>query len=376
MMIVAGEASADAHAAAMVRELLKLRPGLDVFGVGGKQLEAAGAELLFDFSGVGVVGFTEVLPELGRFYRAYRSLLKAVRERRPRGVVLVDLPDFNLMLARKIKRIRPETRIIYYICPQVWAWRRGRIKKIARRIDAMLAIFPFEVEIYEKAGMDVEFVGHPLKDVVTPSADRDALRGEFGIGADEFAIALAPGSRKAEIERYLPVMAETAAALSKERGLKKFILARAPTLSRELIEDNLGPARGLDKVIEGRAWDMFHASDLAIAASGTVTLEAALIGTPAIALGAASRITFLLAKSSALVDNFSLPNIILGREVIPELLQDEVRTDRILEIIRDWLDHPEKLDTIRDELVAVGEALGQGGASRRAARAVYRRLFE
>jgi lipid-A-disaccharide synthase len=375
IMIVAGEASADARAAGMVRELRALHPGVEVYGVGGQALAAAGAELLFDFSRAGVVGLLEVLPELGRFYRAYRTLAQSVAERRPVGVVLLDLPDFNLLLARKLRRVAPETRIIYYISPQVWAWRKGRVKTIAARADAMLTLFPFEVDLYRAAGMDAEFVGHPILDEAKATATRDELRREFGAGPGP-AIAVLPGSRKAEIERYLPLMAETCRRLNQRIPGLTFLLARAPNLKPEQLQRNLGAAGGLIKIIDGRACDVMAAADLCLAGSGTVTLEAAVMGTPMVVVGAVSRLTYALAKPFVDAPYIGLPNVIAGREVVPELVQRDATPERLTAAAADLLEHPEKAARIREDLAQVKAALGEGGASRRAAEAVSRRLWK
>lgn len=376
IMVVAGEASADAHAAAMIEELYKLRPGLEVYGVGGKALRAAGADLIADFSAVGVVGLTEVVPELRRFYSTYRSLLKSIPERSPHGVILLDLPDFNLILARKIKQINPRVRIIYYISPQVWGWRPGRVKKIAERVDSMLVLFPFEVDIYKDAGMDVEFVGHPLKDTAKPTADSEALRDEFGLSGTGPVIALLPGSRRAEVNRYLPVMAAAAANLLQERPGIQFVLARALTVDEDLIRHNLGPACPSVRMVSGRTCDVLAASDLALVASGTATLESAIIGVPMIVLGALSRLSSVILKPFSLVSHYSLPNIISGREIVPELIQNEMKADMLLQAARSLLDHGEIMEKMKEELFEVREKLGPGGASRRAALAVHQRLWK
>jgi lipid-A-disaccharide synthase len=375
LMVVAGEASADSHAAALVRELRALRPGLCVFGVGGAALKAAGAEILFDFSRTGVVGIAELWPQLGRFYQAYRRLLQSVAERKPRGVVLLDLPDFNLLLAKKIRRLAPDTTIIYYISPQVWAWRAGRVKTIAQRAHVMLTLFPFEAEIYRRTGMDVEFVGHPLKDLARPSRPAGELRREFGVEGAHPVIAVLPGSRRAEVERYLPVMASAAVRLKAERPEAEFLLAQAPTLSSGLIRRCLPPAQDIIRVMEARVYDVLAVSDLAMAGSGTVTLEAALMDVPVVVLAAVSWLSWVVGKLLVKVDMFSLPNVLAGQPIVPELVQHEARPQRLYEEVKRLLEHPEKTATIKKEFARVRDLLGEGGASARAARAVHRRLW-
>lgn len=375
IMIVAGEASADAHAAALISELRKLRPGLEVYGLGGQALKAEGAELFLDFSRVGVVGLTEILPELKRFYQAYRALVKSIPERQPRGVILLDLPDFNLYLAKRIKKLRPETKIIYYISPQVWGWRPGRVKKIAKRADAMLVLFPFEKEIYQRAGMDVEFVGHPLGERVKTSAAREQLREELGVAGSRPVIALLPGSRKAEIEICLPIIAKFVLKLSGKRPETRFLLARAPTVDANMVRGLLGEAETMVTVMGERTWDVLGASDLAVVASGTATLETAILGVPMVVIGAVSRISYHIIKPLTLVDLYSLPNVISGREVVPELIQYDLTPQSLLEKVENMLDHPEVTEKMKAELSAVRKALGPKGASRRAALAVHGRLW-
>ena len=372
--IVAGEASADAHAAALVRELRSLRGGLEVDGAGGSRLREEGVDLRFDFSSVGVVGITEIVPELKRFYDAYRALLRGVAERRPQGVILLDLPDFNIFLAGRIKKYYPETQIIYYISPQVWAWRPGRVKKIAARADAMLTLFPFEVEIYRRAGMDVEFVGHPLRDSARPSASPEELRRELRLDSGP-VVALLPGSRRGEIARLLPTMVEAGRRLLADKPGAVFVLPRAPTLAEGLIRERLGAIAGRTRVLSGRACDALAVAEAALVASGTATLEAAIIGTPMVVLGAVSWPSYLLAKPFIPVTEFSLPNVIAGRRIVPELIQGEARPDRALAELSNLLDHRDKLETMKAELARVKEALGEPGASRRAAAAVNRRLW-
>jgi lipid-A-disaccharide synthase len=374
VLIVAGEASADAHAAALVRELRALRPRVEVFGLGGVRLAAEGVRLLLDFSQVGVVGITEIVPALPAFYRAYRALMAEVRERPPHAAILLDLPDFNLFLAGRIRKVSPSTKIIYYISPQVWAWRRGRVKKIAARADAMLALFPFEEPIYRQAGMDVEFVGHPLADTVRPSAPPDELRREFGLPGDAPVVALLPGSRRSEIGLYLPVMVELMRALHVEMGAR-FFLALAPTIAEAEIGERLGDAAGLVRIVQGRTYDVLAAADAAVVKSGTSTLEAAIIGVPMVVLGAVSRLSYEIGVRLVTVKHFSLPNVIAGREVVPELIQHAIVKDRLLIEVRSLLQDRERATRMREDLRAVREALGPGGASARAAAAVAKRLW-
>ncbi|MFO8056543.1 MAG: lipid-A-disaccharide synthase [bacterium] len=376
VLMVAGEASADAHAAALLGELRKLNPKVEAFGLGGSRLREAGCELFLDFSQAAVVGITEVLPQTGTYISAYRSLIKEIKQRPPRAAVLLDMPDFNIFLAGRIKRISPPTRIIYYISPQVWAWRPGRVRKIAARADTMLVLFDFEEKLYKKAGMDAEFVGHPLRDTIAASASADELREEFELGSEERVIALLPGSRTAEVNRYLPAMAEAVAELDDSSVNVAFLLARAPGLPDDMIKRMLGQAAGRVRIESGRTYDVLEASDMAVVASGTATLETAIMEKPMVVLAAVSRLSYEIGIRMVNIPRYSLPNVIAGRELVPELVQNEVNGRELARRIRDMLEHPERLETIKKELRLVKQSLGPGGASARTARAVYRRLWQ
>jgi lipid-A-disaccharide synthase len=376
LLMVAGEASADAHAAALLNELKKQKPDIAPFGLGGSRLRDAGCELFLDFSQAAVVGITEILPQAGTYIAAYRSLIKDIRQKPPRAAILLDMPDFNIFLAGRIRRFCPQTKIIYYISPQVWAWRPGRVKKIARRFDAMLVLFDFEEDIYKKAGMDAEFVGHPLRDTVNASAPAGELRREFGAKDGEHVIALLPGSRTAELQRYLPVMAEAAASLSKKRADVRFLLAKAPGLDDDMVRSLLGPSASLVRVEGGRTYDVLEAADLAVVASGTATLETAVLEVPMVVLGAVSRLSYEITIRMVKIDRYSLPNVIAKKDVVPELVQNEMTPENLVREISAMLECPERMATIKKELRSVKESLGPGDASERAARAVCRRLWE
>ncbi len=376
LLIVAGEASADAHAAALLGELVKLKPEVDAFGLGGARLRQAGCELFLDFSQAAVVGVTEILPQAGTYISAYRALIKEIKHRPPAAALLLDMPDFNILLAGKIKKISPETRVIYYISPQVWAWRPGRIKKIVRRADAMLVLFDFEEPLYKNAGMDVEFVGHPLLETVKASLPREELKKEFGVETAERVIALLPGSRTAEIKRYLPAMADAVFELSRSGANVAFLLARAPGLAEDMIRSLLGASAGLVRMVGERTYDVLGASDLALVASGTATLETAVMEKPMVVAGAVSRLSYALTRRMIRIQHVALPNVIAGKEVVPELLQKEMKGDNLAREAALLLESPERMATIKKELRLVKESLGPGGASGRAARALYRRVWE
>jgi lipid-A-disaccharide synthase len=400
LLIVAGEASGDLHGARLLAELRRLLPGVRAFGLGGGELRAAGLEAVADSSEVAVVGIFEVVRVLPRIRQVFAALLAEVDRRRPRAAVLIDFPDFNLRLARQLAR--RGIAVIYYISPQVWAWRRGRVRTIARRVDRMLVLFAFEVDFYRRSGVRAVHVGHPLVDEVPqlPSAwDRALAPGE------PLRLALLPGSRRGEIEALLPVMLAAADRLARELPLA-LTLIRAPgipeaALARH-VEDFLErrgagggaagaglagsgaagrgaaqgppvPGAGLAlpvRVVSDDRFDAIADSHLALCASGTATLEVGLLGTPMIVLYRLAWWTYVLARVLVRLPNFAMVNLVLGREVVPELLQGEAEPERIAAEASRLLADGGARARVRAALAELRPRLGEGGASARAARQV------
>ncbi len=362
LLVVAGEASGDLHGARLITELRRHVPDLAPFGLGGDEMRAAGLEAVAHSSEISVVGITEVLKILPRAREVFADLLREVDRRRPALAVLVDFPDFNLRLAKELKARGLE--VLYYISPQVWAWRRGRVKTIARLVDRMLVLFPFEVDFYREHDVDVVHVGHPLVDEVPvlPQAwDRDGA--SFG---GPFRIALLPGSRKSEVESLLPTLLEAARRLAGELPVEVRII-RAPTIPPELVDEAVELA-GLPVEIVGE--DRFAAiadSHLALCASGTATLEVGLLGTPMIMVYRLASWTYVLAKLLVHLPNVSLVNLVLGRRVVPELIQGDANPRRIAAEAARLLTGAGERGRMREALAEVRGRLGEGGASRRAA---------
>lgn len=377
LLVVAGESSGDLHGARLLTELRRLVPGLAAFGLGGAELRAAGLETVADSSEVAVVGIVEVLKVLPRVRQVFAALLAEVDRRRPRAAVLIDFPDFNLRLARRLAR--RGIPIVYYISPQVWAWRRGRVRTIARWVDRMLVLFPFEVELYRRAGVPVAHVGHPLVDEV-PRLQSAWERGGPAPG-EPFRVALLPGSRRGEIEALLPVMLAAAARLAGElaagerraRGALpvSVSLIRAPAIPEEVVAAHLAACGGLDvRVVSEDRFAAIADSHLALCASGTATLEVGLLGTPMVVVYRLARWTYLLARLLVRLPNFALVNLVLGREVVPELLQDEAEPGRIAAEAARLLTDGAARARVREGLAELRPRLGEGGASARAARQV------
>ena len=362
LLVVAGEASGDLHGARLITELRRHVPDLAPFGLGGDEMRAAGLEAVAHSSEISVVGITEVLKILPRAREVFADLLREVDRRRPALAVLVDFPDFNLRLAKELKARGLE--VLYYISPQVWAWRRGRVKTIARLVDRMLVLFPFEVDFYREHDVDVVHVGHPLVDevpVLPRTWDRDGA--SFG---GPYRVALLPGSRKSEVESLLPTLLEAARRLAGELPVEVRII-RAPTIPPELVDEAVELA-GLP--VEIVAEDRFAAiadSHLALCASGTATLEVGLLGTPMIMVYRLASWTYLLAKLLVHLPNVSLVNLVLGRRVVPELIQGDANPRRIAAEAARLLTDAGERGRMREALAEVRGRLGEGGASRRAA---------
>jgi lipid-A-disaccharide synthase len=368
-MIVTGEASGDLHGAGLVRSLQAMRPGFRIYGMGGRELEAAGVEMLYDAAALSVVGITEVFSHLGDILAARRTLLRTMAERKPSLLILIDFPDFNLMLAGKAKKLG--IPVLYYISPQVWAWRQGRTGKIGRLADRIAVILPFEKEFYRSRGVEVDFVGHPLLDTVAPTMTQEAFRDSMGIEPGKTIIGLLPGSRKKEISSLLPDFLEAARLIagSTDTGFV-FVIPRASTVSPALLEEQ-GISRYRDildiRVSDHNRYDLMANCRAAVAASGTVTLELALLGVPTVAAYKLTGRSYFLGRLLVRLRWFTLVNLIAGREVIPELLQAEVNPQAIARQLLPLLRDGGRREAVRRGLDEVRKKLGGPGASRRAA---------
>ncbi|HEX7185742.1 MAG TPA: lipid-A-disaccharide synthase [Thermoanaerobaculia bacterium] len=364
LLIVAGEASGDLHGARLVSELRRLIPDLGVFGLGGDELRAAGLQPVAHSAEISVVGITEVLRILRRAKEIFADLLREVERRRPAAAVLIDFPDFNLRLARELKR--RGVPVIYYISPQVWAWRRRRIKTIAEVVDRMLVLFPFEADFYRRFGVEVVHVGHPLVDEVPrlPSAWKD---GEPEEGP--YRVALLPGSRVSEVEALLPVMLRAVRRLSEDLPVEARVI-RAPTVPRDLIEEEIELADLPVRIVSEDRFASIANSHLALCASGTATLEVGLLGTPMVMLYRLEHWTWLMARMLVRLPYVSLVNLVLGRKVIPELLQKSASPERVAAEAEQILTDDRERQAQLAGLAELRARLGEGGASGRAAREI------
>ena len=354
--IVAGEASGDLHAAEVLRELKKIDPALDAFGIGGDLLASHGMRLLHHAREMGIVGFFNVLLHYRMFKRIFNDTVEAMARERPDAVLLVDYPGFNLRLARKCKEMG--LRVVYYISPQLWAWRRGRVKQVAKYVDRMIVIFPFEEEFYRQHRVDVTYVGHPIIEELNVAPPPSAARNRIAPHVPR--IALLPGSRKAEVASLLPSMLGAIELLG---NVDAFVI-QAPTIPREVLEHYI---KG--KNVRIAPHEEIATADVALSSSGTATLECAVLGTPVVVMFKLSRANYLLGKVVVKIPHFSLVNIVAGKEVVPELIQRDVNPRRIAEETRKLLE-PANYARVVEELATVRGKLGDAGAARRAAEAV------
>ncbi len=367
VLMVAGEASGDLHGANLVKSLKSLNPQVQFYGIGGEELRKEGVEIAFDSSELAVVGITEVFSKLFLISRAFRHLKKWLRKKKPDLVILIDYPDFNLRLARVASRM--QIPVLYYISPQVWAWRKNRVKKIARLVDKMAVIFSFETHLYEKEKVDVRWVGHPLLDVVRPKLSKKEARERFGLEKDRVTIGLLPGSRKGELEILLPEMLKAAKILAKRLEKVDFVLPAALTLDARQINDIIKREGGIEvKVIRNHMYDVLNVSHLVIVASGTATLEAAIMETPMVILYKVSFLTYFIGRFLIKIKDIGLVNIVAGKRVVPELIQKKSSPEKISETALKVLEEPESILRLKQELAEIKKKLGKPGAAKRVAR--------
>lgn len=367
IMICAGEASGDLHAGALTKELLKLDSDLKVFGMGGDNLRAAGGEVLFDIKDHSVMGFVEVICKLPSLFKLRNELSKLMDERRPDCLVVIDYPDFNMRIAKIAKK--KGIPVVCFIAPGAWAWRRGRAKGVAKTVDKIASIFPFEYDVYKEAGADVEFVGHPLVDIVKTTMTRQEAIGFFDKKPDRKIALLLPGSRLQEIQRLLPPMLQAAQIIHEKRPDIDFYLPRANTISEELLASYLQKVDVPVRIIDKCNYDIMSISDVAIATSGTVTLEAAMCGLPNVIIYKGAPLAVALARRLVKVSHIGLPNIVAGRGILPELIQEDATPENIANSVFELLDENNK-EKIMSDLAYMKSRLGEPGTLYRVAKLV------
>ena len=366
ILISAGEASSDMYAARLATAL-RARTSARLFGMGGKRMAEAGVELIADYHQVAVVGISEVLHKIPTVVGVQRKIASEAVRRRAALAILVDSPGTHLGVARRLKN--NGIRVGYFIGPQVWAWRPGRVRVVKRLVERMVVIFPFEEAIYREAGVPVDFVGHPLVDVVRPSMSRTEFAARHGLDAGRPIVALLPGSRRGEIERHYPLIMEACERLSRDaqgRGPVQFVLAAAPALGTELFAPYARPGVSVTRV-EGATYDALGAADCAIVASGTATVEAALLGTPMVVVYRVSPTSAFVLRRMVRSPFIAMANLIAERRVVPELIQDQFTPAAVEQEVRKLLESPAARDEMKAGLAEVRTRLGPGGAIERAA---------
>lgn len=366
VMIIAGEASGDLHGALLVREMLAVNPSLQFFGIGGNRMREAGVKLLAHAADIAVVGVSEVFSKAAALIRVIAKMRKSLDRLKPDLVILIDFPDFNLNIAARAARKRG-IRIFYYISPQVWAWREGRVRQIKKRVDEMAVILPFEVDFYAAHGFDVHYVGHPLRDIVKTTFTASQARAHFGLAEDKTTIGLLPGSRNSEIQKLLPEMVEAARIISQNIPGTQYILPLADTLEKKTVAGFLNDSGLNIKIVAGHTYDVLACCDLAIVTSGTATLETGLMGVPMVIVYKVSLFSELIGRMIIRQQHIGLVNILAGKTVAPELIQRDARGPRIASEALAILQNREKRQQIIRDLGDIRAGLGEPGAAGRAA---------
>jgi len=366
-MISCGEPSGDLYAGALTREIRSIDSASDVFGFGGEHLSSAGARLVGDYRGLSVTGLVEVVRLLPKTYAMYRRLVAEARARRPDVFVAIDFPDFNFRLAGALRRLG--IPVVYYISPQLWAWRPGRLRTMARLVDRVLVIFPFEEEIYRRAGVPVAFVGHPLVELLQPAGPREAFLRGLALAPGAPTVALLPGSRRNEVSLILPTLVEAARSLAREVRDVQFVLARAPHLDDGLFApfDTARRAGLRGAVIEASTDAVLAAADVVVTASGTATVQTALHERPMVIVYRLSPLTYRLGIRFVKVDTYGMVNLVAGRRVATELIQNGFTADAVAREVLRYLGDAAAAASARADMREVKARLGGAGASRRAA---------
>lgn len=372
IILVAGEASGDMHAAHLVDAIKKLSPGTKFSGLGGTRMQEAGVELYEDLTQYAVVGFAEVLKQYKNFKNAFNLILDKIEIVKPDCVILVDYPGFNLRLAPKIKKLG--IKVIYYISPQIWAWKKNRVFHIKKNVDRMLVLFDFEKTLYDKYEVPCDFVGHPLIDATHIHKSKEECLRNIGLEDYKLTVGLLPGSRLKEIERHLPVMLDTAALLKTRFPMVQFVVVKAPTIARAFLDQYIKESVVTVKVAEQNNYEAINACDICMVASGTATLETGILGKPMVVIYKTSLVTWLLAKLFVKIPYIGLINVIANEKIVPECIQHQARPELIAARLETIFTNEILIQEIKDKLRKAKESLGQGGASERAAAAALNAL--
>jgi lipid-A-disaccharide synthase len=372
ILIVAGENSGEKYGAGLVHQFRKLHPSFSFFGIGGKHMEREGVRLLFSVEELAVVGVFEIISHLPRIKKIFNKIKKEIKDQKPRAAVLIDSPDFNLRLAKKLKKL--SIPVLYYISPTVWVWRKGRLRTIKKTVDKMMLIFPFEEKIYEDYGIPAVFVGHPLQDRIRTSLTKNEFLKKYGLNPHKKLIAILPGSRRSELKYHIPILAEAMERIKNEWDTQ-FVLLLAENLEKNFLL-SLIPSwfKGLE-ILEENHYEAIVSSDLVLSACGTANLEAALLETPLISFYRLSPLTYFFGHWLAAIKNFSIVNILAGEKIIPELIQQDFTAQNILEETKKILTSEEKRSEMMAQFRKIKKRLGEKTASRNAAQELEKLMF-
>lgn len=367
IIIICGEASGDLNAGALARAIKEINPAVKISGVGGKFLQASGTELFYDIKGLCVMGLFDVLKKLPLFFSLKKIILQKIKQEKPDAIILVDFSGFNLRLSKVINKSLP---VIYYVSPQVWASRPGRIKTIAKYIDKMIVLFKFEEEFYRKHGINANFTGHPLLDIVRPTMEKKDFFAESGLSDKKTTIALLPGSRQAEIKNIIPVMLKAAAIISKKIPDAQFIIAKTPQLNTQIYNKEIEKINLNLKIIEGKTYDCLNIADFCLVCSGTATLETAIMQKPFAIVYRMGLLNYLLYRPQVKVPYIGIVNIIADKLVVPEFIQFKAKAEDIAAYALEILSNPATAEKIKNNLEEIKASLGSPGASMRAAKTI------
>jgi len=373
IMIIAGEVSGDILGAELTTELKKLDNKINIIGVGGDMMMQSGVEIIYHINKLSFLGFAEVVKHLPFIRKVQGDLINTIKEKNIKNIILIDYPGFNLNFAKKIKQLG--VKILYYVSPQIWAWGGGRIKKIKNLVRKMFVFFPFEEKLYEDAGVDVEFVGHPLLDRLSNYnfLSKEEFFNKYNLDPQKEILLLMPGSRKHEVERILPAVMKAAEKICKEFNMQ-IIVAGATGIDENLFADISGSTE--HKVVKDNTYELLKYSKFGIIKSGTSTLEAGLFGLPMIIVYRTSLLTYLISKNLVSLKNIGMANIILGEDVVPELIQNKVNPDSIFNETKRILSNGNLYNSIKKKLLEINEKLGKKGATKRAAESIYSLMNE
>lgn len=372
IMIIAGEASGDLQAANLIRSLKSINPNIEIFGIGGKKMQAEGVEIIYDITNLAIVGFFEVLRHIGTFKKLFVNLSMLLETRKPDAVILVDYPGFNLRFAKAVKE--KNIPVIYYISPQLWAWGENRIHEIKRYVDKMIVIFGFEENIYKEAGIKVSFVGHPFLDIVKSLWKKDETIRTAHLKHDSVKIALMPGSRKKEIEKHLPIMLQACDIIKSKIPNAEFIVSKIKELDQHLYNKIMHKSKIKLHSLDNRPYEIMDIADMVIVSSGSATLEVAIMEKPMVIVYKTSFLTWLFARNLIKITDIGLVNIVARQRIVPELVQFDVTPKNIAEECLSILTNPKKIHGIKENLRKVRSKLGDQGASSRAAHVIHKFL--